>query len=54
MFYKKVSQTEDKYDNNIIAEGVNIEGRIYSPRPIKIDGTVDFINLEWSKEDESE
>ncbi|MBA7469047.1 hypothetical protein ES707_04309 [subsurface metagenome] len=41
MFSKKVSQTEDKYNNNnIIAEGVGIEGRIYSPRPIQIDGTV--------------
>lgn len=41
MFSKKVSQAEDKYNNNnIIAEGVGIEGRIYSPRPIQIDGTV--------------
>ena len=40
MFGKKASQAEDKYNNNIIAEGVCIEGRIYSPRPIQIDGRV--------------
>jgi len=40
MFGKKVSQTKDKYNNNIIEEGVGIEGRIYSPRPIQIDGRV--------------
>ncbi|MCJ7727184.1 MAG: polymer-forming cytoskeletal protein [Actinobacteria bacterium] len=40
MFGKKVSQTKDSNNNNIIAEGVNIEGRIYSPRPIQIDGRV--------------
>jgi len=41
MFGKKASQAEDKYNNNnIIAEGVGIEGRIYSPRSIQIDGTV--------------
>jgi len=41
VFIKKVSQTEDKYNNNnIIAEGAGIEGRIYSPHHIQIDGTV--------------
>lgn len=40
MFSKKVSQTEDSGSNNIIAEGAHIEGRIYSPSPIQIDGTV--------------
>ena len=40
MFGKKVFQTEDSSNNNIIAEGVDTEGRIYSPRPIQVDGTV--------------
>ncbi|MDD5622142.1 MAG: polymer-forming cytoskeletal protein [Actinomycetota bacterium] len=35
-----IKTTKDKNNHNIIASGTNIEGTIYSPSSIKIDGSV--------------
>jgi len=36
----RVKTTKDKNNHNLIASGTNIEGKIYSPSSIKIDGSV--------------
>lgn len=40
MFFIKSQKDKKDNDNNIISKETSIEGRIYSPRSIKIDGAV--------------
>jgi len=40
MFFTKTNIDKKNNNHNIISSGTSIEGRIYSPRPLHIEGTV--------------